>query len=257
MSNSIANLTPLSRQRGFLMNPFRFGGGPAYDPYWANVSLLLHCDGTNGATTFADSSSVTKTATVRSTTVITTSVKQFGTGSMDLPASAHGGVSIPSHADFEILTGDFTFECFINWSDLTQLKGVMSIGYYTTGLDVRMTSGNFALGFGWGITCQFAGAGITLMFLSVTNTAFTPTFGNWYHLVLQRASGVVSGYLDGRAMYGSGTVANSLATGDLWVGDASISNNSIDGYMDEARLTKGVARYTANFTPPTAAFPDF
>lgn len=37
---------------------------------------------------------------------------------------------------------------------------------------------------------------------------------------------------------------------------AGDNSHPFRGWLDDYRITKGVARYTAGFTPPTAAFPD-
>jgi hypothetical protein len=39
-------------------------------------------------------------------------------------------------------------------------------------------------------------------------------------------------------------------------GYAQTREGNVKGYVNDVRITKGVAGYTAGFTPPTAAFPD-
>lgn len=41
-----------------------------------------------------------------------------------------------------------------------------------------------------------------------------------------------------------------------WFNPSGFSNHSPDGYLDELRVTKGVARYTSTFTPPLTPFPN-
>ena len=47
--------------------------------------------------------------------------------------------------------------------------------------------------------------------------------------------------------------------GRLYIGASDYNSGSseyLTGYIDDLRITKGYARYTATFTPPTAAFPN-
>jgi len=75
-----------------------------------------------------------------------------------------------------------------------------------------------------------------------------------------RHSGVITYYVNGIADASTATAAGTLiARANPSIGDKAASgpNYSNAGYYDEIRVTKGVARYTANFTPATSAFPDF
>ena len=80
--------------------------------------------------------------------------------------------------------------------------------------------------------------------------------GQWYHVALVRNGNTFNGYLDG--VSGSSTTSSASiganSTNGAFFGAQATSN--FNGYLDDIRITKGVARYTANFTPPTAAFPN-
>lgn len=81
---------------------------------------------------------------------------------------------------------------------------------------------------------------------------------NWHHFALSRSGSTLQWYIDGTA---SGS-AHSVNTNSRWdvmsnrfiVGKAGYSGSGyFNGYMSDLRITKGLARYTSNFTAPTAA----
>jgi hypothetical protein len=89
---------------------------------------------------------------------------------------------------------------------------------------------------------------------------WTPSLNTWYHIAATRSSSsVISLFINGVSQSvtssGSNWANDFSATGILTVGYIG-SLTAMNGYIDDFRLTKGVARYSSNFTPPTAAFPN-
>jgi hypothetical protein len=78
----------------------------------------------------------------------------------------------------------------------------------------------------------------------------------WTHLAITRRSGAVTLWQDGVSV-GSGNVTRDYPVGPIVVGTFDRTGGSafFQGYIDDLRVTKGVARYTANFTPPQVALP--
>jgi hypothetical protein len=84
-------------------------------------------------------------------------------------------------------------------------------------------------------------------------TSGTLNTAQWYHVALTRSGTTVTLYVDGVSQ-GTYTYSASITQQALYVGTGS-GLNSFNGYIDDLRITKGFARYTANFTAPTAPFP--
>jgi hypothetical protein len=107
-------------------------------------------------------------------------------------------------------------------------------------------------------------SGMEAQFGTIASTsavcAFTFAQNTWYHLALVRNNGVVSMYVNGVAQtvtYPNQTASyldqNSILQVGRWLG--ATTTYEFFGYMDDLRITKGVARYTANFIPPLVALP--
>jgi len=94
--------------------------------------------------------------------------------------------------------------------------------------------------------------------LSTSSTSFTLSTGQWYHIAAVRNGSTFTIYVDGTSR-SSTTNSSALynATNNFTIGaESNTQAQYLNGYIDDLRITKGVARYTANFTPPTAAFPN-
>lgn len=213
---------------------------PIVDPSFANVSLLLHMDGSNGSTTFTDSSSNGFTVTANGNAQIATANPKFGSGSLALDGSGDY-LTIPANDVFQLGTGNFTVECWVKVNTGNSNNGLFTFGAgVSTGLAVAIISGQ------WRLT--FAGAGGEEMGAVTTDA--------WQHLAVARSGNSARMFINGTQIGSTLSNSTNLADNALKIGYYYDPGYSLSGFVDEFRVTKGVARYTANFTPPTAPFPN-
>lgn len=221
----------------------------ATDPNFSSVKLLCHFDGTNGQTTTTDSSSAAHTLTRAGSTTLSSTQAKFGATSSTM-TSGVGCWSTPDSADWAFGSGQFTVEA---WVYLTSApSGTQSI--------VVQFSGGSDLGWFLG-----SNAGNLRFYYSTTGSdnpsvgaAWSPTLNTWHHIAVDRdASNVLRVYFNG-AVLASATVASSFFNSSLAleIGGSIIGWAGLLGFIDEVRITKGVARYGGAFTPPSAPFPN-
>jgi hypothetical protein len=81
------------------------------------------------------------------------------------------------------------------------------------------------------------------------------SLNTWTFVTVCRRSGTMTMYFNGTSVASASNSSNFTQTGTRVGG--TFDNLSFNGYIDDLRVTKGYARYTANFTPPTTAFPTY
>jgi hypothetical protein len=206
------------------------------------VSALLRGNGTNNSTVITDSSSYAANWTAVGTTVINTSTKKFGSGSISFDGS--GTITSPTAqaSNYTFGTGDFCIEFFINFNSVSSTPAIV---------DYRVGTGDGAfvyLGLDSSKIILFVNSGVRI-------TSATVTTGTWYHVALARSGTSTKLFIDGTQSGSTWTDSTNYSIGAsniVTVGGRTGAN--ISGYIDEFRITKGAARYTSNFTAPTAEF---
>ena len=146
-------------------------------------------------------------------------------------------------------TGDFTIECWL-YQTAFNLDTVITASYTTWATSVNFYFGTRA---GTPNILIFRGGNTTPISLN-GNTGITAS--TWTHVAVSRASGVTRMFVGGvvQTATHTGSVNVGAAVQSMGIGAANIGNEPITGYIDDLRITKGVARYTANFTPSATAF---
>lgn len=215
----------------------------------AFTKVLLHMDGANAGTTFTDSNAGGSAHTWTPTNVTTsTANEEFGVSSALFAAGA--SLHTPDSSDFTLGSGNFTVDFWFNRngnSGTCQIAGQCNSSLTTSSNSffIGITSGNL----------PFASIGQGSTPLTITSGAAI-TGSAWHHLALVRNGGTVSLYIDGVSV-ASSAISGSIndSSNNFTVGQAGEATvNPFTGYIDEFRLSVGIARWTSNFTPPTAPY---
>jgi len=216
------------------------------DAYISSTLLLLHCDGANGSTTFTDNSFLSKTVTPSGNTNVSTAQSKFG-GSSAYFDGVGDYLTVSGNTDFSFGTGNFTIEMWVRRDTFTSYAALYS-GDATlaqaTNLGIRIfnTDGSVIVNVG----------STNIM----TATAALP-LNTWAHLSVVRSSNTFYVFVDGIQIGSTGSYSGSItcSTGYPSIGGHT-NYTDFKGYLDDIRITK-VARYTSNFTAPTAAFDNY
>jgi hypothetical protein len=215
---------------------------PATDPYYNDVILLLHMDGSS----IIDSSNYNNLITASNTTNSTSQVK-VGTHSAYFTGS-NSYLTLPYNSAFDLGGSDFTIE-FWAYMFNTNGKCLYWYGPLSTGWYIAM-DGTDSNSLGWKIYNQAGAVVVQMGSMSGINT------NTWQHVAFTRCGNLWTIWLDGvsKATATASVVFGNGGANSTYIGQ--ITNNTWFwyGYIDEFRITKGVARYTKNFTPATTAF---
>jgi hypothetical protein len=211
-------------------------------------------DGSNGSTTFTDASSNGLTVTSNGGASISTAQSVFG-GSSGFFDGSNDYLNIASNALFNFGTGAWTVEFWMLYLGTANLypcimgvtpswaPGVVSIAHDHTWAVNRLA-----------VTANSHNTGDEVVSSAVLD------LHRWYHCAIVRSGTSLKVFINGTES-GSATISSGL-TFDFSNGATRIGGGNGDGaasyfpgFLDDFRVTKGVARYSASFSRPSRAYP--
>ena len=216
------------------------GGTGTYRARPASTNLMIHGNVGTG-TSFEDSSPSKHTITTSGNTTHSAAQSKFGGGSVYFDGTGDY-LTIADHADWTFGTGDFTIDL---WIYPTTIGSGGNKNYVGTNPNQYLTfasnnSGGllFYIGDGSWISVPAATSDV------VVNDA-------WQHVAVTRVSGTVYLFHNG-VLITSRSQTDSIDPPNIEIGAyGGGASDLFVGYMDEVRITKGTALWTAAFTPPT------
>lgn len=207
-----------------------------------NTKLVLHANGTDGSSAFVDSSSGAKTVSVTGNAQVDTAQSKFG-GASALFDGSGDYLSTANSADWDFGTGNFTVDFWVKFN---------TVGYSVLAVHANADTSYFYIHYNTTWSAGWIG-GPSL-------TGGTASTNTWYHVAFVKNGSAYNLYVDGVSV-ASATNASTIPTySGPWDIGASTYNNTLslqgqfNGWIEEYRVTKGVARWTSNFTPPASEY---
>ena len=205
----------------------------------ANTSLLLNF--TNGKV--VDHSRKNNLQLIGNATSSTTQTK-YAASSVYFDGTGDYAVQA-SNINFGYGTGDFTIEFWVYFNTVSSDQTILSNLTSAPSVNPHI---------------YLLGSSSTIRYY--TNNAdrivgSAVSINTWYHIAVSRASGSTRLFINGAQTGSTYTDSNNygysapLAIGTYYSAGSPVTSATLNGYMEDLRITKGLARYTANFTPPT------
>lgn len=219
-----------------------------YDPYKSYVTMLVRGEDANNVTptdTFTGRSFIN-----HSSNVYTSAARsKFGNSSLRFTGIGEG-----LRADWGVgnsLDSNFTWEFWVNLNSFSS-----NLGSYMAFLDNRTYNVIPNLNSGYFIGCNKS-SGLVYVFSSagaLINSSTSLSLNTWYHIAFTRSGSTLKLWINGQKEGSDSTDVNTVATPNFFLGKSPDNDNYLNGYLDEIRITEGIARYTNNFPKPTARF---
>jgi hypothetical protein len=217
------------------------GGG--VDSY---TKLMIHFEGDDAAT--ADITATTgQTVSLEGNACLDIAQKKFGVSSIYFDGTGDYA-TVPDHADWNFGTGDFTIEFWLKEQDITDENGYF--GQYVDANNYwglkKLTGYNEIVNF---TVVVGASALISENFFINGSTA-------WQHIELCRTGNYFKFFLNGNSYTTINITGVTMPdfAGVLEIGAFKNHSSVLKGWIDEFRISKGIARHTASFTPPVKPY---
>jgi hypothetical protein len=205
---------------------------------------LLHMNGTDTSTTITDEGGHTWTA--NGNAQIDTAQSKFG-GASALFDGTGDYITGDGGAGYAFGTGDFTVEFYVRLA-------AVSVQYTLFDCRPASTQGLYP-------TIYIASADNTLRYFTDSADRITGgalSVNTWYHIAVARLGTSTKMFLDGTQTGSTYTDSNNYLIGTgrpvLSGSGYTVTLQNLNGWMDELRVSKGVARWTSNFTVPTSEY---
>lgn len=207
------------------------------------TKLMLHCNGTDGSTSFPDASSESQTVTAVNTAQVDTAQSKFGGASLLCDGNSDY-LNVTDFSELDLGSNDFTFDFWVRFANISGSQGFIT----------RETSGSSYFYIAWegGTHIRFRDYGGTYD----STFSWSPSPNTWYHIAITRSGSSIRCFVNGTQIGSTQTFAGAFInrTDNLYIGAFPLANYWLNGWIDEFRFSSGIARWTSNFTPPTEEY---
>lgn len=228
--------------RRSLMAAAKRRAAQATDPHFANVLLLLDMEGSDGGTVLVDHSPLAASVVMEGNAATDTDRKQIGAASLLLP---NGGGSAYVGTNGALGVTNSTTEAWVYPTDFNDYHGIVTA--HNGG------GGEWIFGLAPGGSPTIYGSNA-----AYNTDSRTLTLNAWTHLAAVVENGRLRFCINGVRGSDLGAVnCNTVSSAGMAVGRQGFNTDAyrFAGSIDEVRVTKNVARYTADFTPSLDPFP--
>lgn len=215
------------------------------------VKLCSHFDGADAATAYTDP--IAGAATFGGTAQLDDAQKMFSSGTSLLLDGNSDYVTYPDSTSWDFGTGDFTIEFCIRFASLPASSAWMvPIGQFEVSKDWYIGLNNNSGVYSW-IVDDWGASG------TIISRTTTVTTNTWYRIALVRSGNSFmlfqNGVMLGAAVTYTDTFAKGAPTVVLTIG-RYFTSGYVDGWIDEVRISKGIARWTSDYSAslPTIAY---